>query len=327
MNPTQSSKRSWLAVGLMLLVWVLIGLAIWQRTTLFDWWRLRGYDPSSEVAALADATTMNDHTRNLFYVYHPDIEPRDTFNGHCRSGEFTIILGCYVSTKGIYLYKISDPRLNGVEEVTAAHETLHAAYDRLSGKERAQVDAWTEQAFQQLTSQRIKDTIEQYRKSDPSSVPNELHSILGTEVRDLPAPLENYYKKYFIDRAKIVDFSDMYESAFTTRKALVTSYETQLKNLKAQVEQANENLKTKGMELQEEYDRLNTNRSSVEPNTFSLQASQYNAKVKTYNNLVENTRALISKYNSIYEQYQKVVLEQQDLYQSIDSRPQTISTQ
>ena len=30
-----------------------------------------------------------------------------------------------------YIYNVNDERLNGLKEVTAAHEMLHAAYERL----------------------------------------------------------------------------------------------------------------------------------------------------------------------------------------------------
>src|SRR6185295_11567695 len=102
---------------------------------------------------------MTPDTRRLFYVYHPVLEDKQAFNSHCTDSEKTIVLGCYISRTGIYLYDVTDSRLNGVEQVTAAHETLHAAYERLSSSERKRVDGLTAQAFAQVTDQRIKDTI------------------------------------------------------------------------------------------------------------------------------------------------------------------------
>ena len=66
------------------------------------------------------------------------------------------MLGCYILNKGIYVYDITDDRLAGVRQVTTAHEMLHAAYDRLSVKERAQVDAMTAAAYEKLDNIRIK---------------------------------------------------------------------------------------------------------------------------------------------------------------------------
>ena len=79
---------------------------------------------------------MTDKGRNLFYVYDPQLLDKDGFNTQCTIEEQSIVLGCYDGS-GIYLYDISDVRLEGVEEVTSAHEMLHAAYGRLSAKEKS----------------------------------------------------------------------------------------------------------------------------------------------------------------------------------------------
>lgn len=327
MNPSQPRKRRYVGIVVSLLLWAVVILGFLQRQAIYDWWRLRDYDPPAVIAQLATDTTMNDPTRRLFYVYHPIIEPKESFNSHCRDGEFTIVLGCYVQNQGIYLFRVDDERLKGVEEVTAAHETLHAAYDRLSRKDREQVDTWTAEAFAALNNQRIKDTIEQYRKSDPSVVPNELHSILGTEVRDLPAELENYYKQYFTDRKRIVDFSEAYEAAFSSRQAQAKAYEAQLKSLQTAVEAANKELEAESKSLAQRYQALEQQRGSAEPAKFNAEVDSYNQAVRAYNQKVARTSSQIDQYNKLYEQYKQVVLEQQSLFSAIDSRPQTLQTQ
>jgi hypothetical protein len=171
---------------------------------------------------------MTPGARRLFYVYRPVLEDKGSFNQHCSNSEQTIVLGCYIEHQGIYLYNISDQRLNGVIEVTAAHEMLHGAYDRLSDKERQRIDGLTAGVAASLTDERIKSTVENYRKKDPSVVPNELHSILATEVRNLPPDLEAYYGRYFTNRKAIVDLADQYKQAFTEREDHVKSIDAQL---------------------------------------------------------------------------------------------------
>lgn len=51
----------------------------------------------------------------------------------------------------------------------------------------------TAAAYEKLDNTRIKNVIGLYRKAN-ANVSNELHSILGTEVRNLPSDLEAYYK-------------------------------------------------------------------------------------------------------------------------------------
>jgi len=169
---------------------VLAGVLFWQRMALFDAWRLRNYTPPTDIVALADSTTMEDNARRLFYVYHPAVLDKTLFNMYCRDDEHSIVLGCYRSGKGIYIYGVEDPRLNGIKEVTAAHELLHAAYERLNTKDKAYVDKLTNQTLAGITDERILSTVELYKDKDAETLNNELHSILGTGVRTLPAELE-----------------------------------------------------------------------------------------------------------------------------------------
>jgi len=307
------------------LVWGFVAFLFFQRQAIYDWWRLRDYTAPSDVVALADQTTMKDSARRVFYVYHPAIEPRETFNQHCRDGEFTIVLGCYAQGRGIYIFRVDDPRLDGIEEVTAAHEFLHAAYDRLSKDERKKVDTMTAEAYANIASQRIKDTVEEYRKHDASVVPNELHSILGTEVEDLPAELEKYYARYFTNRKQIVKFSKAYESAFTDRKNQAKVYENRLNALKDQIESANKDLEAEHSRLEEEVNNLQASRNGADPDSFNNRIDAYNADVNAYNRRVSQVQDMVDTYNQLYEKYKELIVEQQDLFKAIDSRPQQIT--
>ena len=112
----------------MLAAWMVI-----NRQAVVDWWRLSQYKPSAAVKQLADNDTMIGRGRDLFYISDPQIQDSAAFNKACKNeGEKTIVLGCY-KLQDIYLYNVTDARFNGVKEVTAAHEMLHAAYERLSG--------------------------------------------------------------------------------------------------------------------------------------------------------------------------------------------------
>ena len=187
---------------------LIVGGGIFALTNfqaITDYFRLRGYDPPKRIVQLADETTMQDDTRRIFYINHPKLSDKVEFNDECRTTEQSIILGCYVDNRGIFLLDVKEPKLEGVVEVTAAHEALHAQYERLSSSERKKVDRMTAAAFNDVTSERVKKTVENYRDKDPSIVPNELDSILATEVRDLSPELEEYYSQYFKDRMTIVD--------------------------------------------------------------------------------------------------------------------------
>lgn len=198
-----------------------------QRDKIYDWAKLRNYTPSIAVTNLATANSMNDKARHLFYVNHPQlVGDSNTFRADCTVTEQTIVLGCYhPKQQGIFVYNVSDARLAGIQEVTAAHEMLHAAYDRLSSKDKESVDKMLQDFYDNdLKDQRVLDTIAAYKKSEPNDVVNEMHSVFGTEVANLPVPLEMYYKRYFDDRSKVISYSQKYEGEFTSRTARAASF-------------------------------------------------------------------------------------------------------
>lgn len=291
-----------------------------QKQALYDWAMLRNYQPPVEVVQLASDTTMNDTMRRLFYVYRPSIEDKTIFNTSCRKNEQTIVLGCYVEGGRIHLFNVTDSRLAGVEEVTAAHEALHAAYNRLNRKERQDVDAMTASAFLQIRDNRVKDTIELYRKQDPSIVPNELHSILGTEVRNLPADLEAYYLKYFNNRLKIVGYFEQYEQAFTDRKNQIKAYDSELASLKMQIESLQKELDTLAKTISDERARLDALKISGNITAYNSGVNNYNRSVAGYNSKIDQLSSLISKYNEIVPKRNEIASEEQELVKAIDSR-------
>jgi len=300
---------SWIVLVSILL---LVGLAWVKRQEIYDWSRLRDYDPPQRIQQLAFDTTMTRSATRLFYVYHPELNGRKEFNSNCSGfGEQTIVLGCYISNKGIFLFKIDDKRLDGVEQVTAAHEMLHAAYDRLSLQDRQWVDKITGEVLHGLKNERIKQTIENYRMRDAATVANEIHSIFGTELRDLPPELEEYYKRYFVNRQAIVAYSERYETVLTSRRNRAASLELQISGLKNEIEQLEKT-------LQAEKDLLISSRSSVHT---VQEADEYNNRVAAYNENINLLNAQISKHNKLVEEYQSVALETQELYKALDSRP------
>lgn len=329
MHPHYNRSRGRFA-GLILFVAILVALGLgWLfRQDISDWWRLREYQPPAQVVQLADQATMTDEGRRIFYTTHPEITDEAAFNANCRQGtaaEYSIILGCYVSNGGLYgnmyLFNIDDQRLSGVMQVTAAHEMLHAAYDRLSPSERERIDALLTETYQNMPAGRIKDTIAQYEAADPASVPSELHSILGTELRDLPPELEEYYRQYFTDRLAIVAFSEQYETEFTRRQDQVAAYDVRLAQLKATIDANQARIESLNAGLNRQAQQLE---SIQDPGIYNQAANAYNAEVAAYNELVRLTRAQIDEYNALVETRNNLALEVQALTEAIDSRPETL---
>ena len=313
------TKRSRSLAGPVALVLLLVAavLVFVNMTAITDWVRAFGYTPSEQMSALVADDTMTAKAVHLVHINRAAITSKNDFGTQCSSNaEQTIVLGCYHGVeKGIFVLKISgDKRLDGVMQVTAAHEMLHAAYDRLSKKDKDQVNAWLLDYYNNsLTDQRIKKTIESYKQTEPTELVNEMHSIFGTEIKKLPDNLENYYKQYFTDRQKIAGFAADYQAEFTKRQAKVDSYDDQLDRLKKTIKQHEKTLDRQTKELKQQSSEMNRLRTSGQVSAYNQHVSSYNAKVNSYNDLVATTKNEISQYNDIVEKRNSIALEQQQL--------------
>ncbi len=320
-------------LGLLITILVVIGLVFigWaNRFNIYNELRLYGYNPPASIVQLADQTTMTPYARKLFYVYHPAVQNSENFNQNCKVAEQAEVLGCTVIYKGIYLYNVQEPELNGVEQVTAAHETLHAIYSQLSASNKKHVDSMVMSAYSQLSSTNptLKTEYDLYVKSEGvSSIPNEMHSILGTTVATLPSDLEAYYKKYFTDRQTIVNYYNTYEAAFTQRQQAVKTDDIQLNSWQATITANRQTLQTQGQALQAQQAQLNSLRSSNQIAAYNAGVSSYNQAVDSYDNLVEQTKSLISQYNALIVSRNAIAVQENNLIKSISSQPSTITTQ
>ncbi len=216
------ARRSSNLVRLSISLALLAGAAFvfLNRQQLFDQYTVWRFSPSSEIVAIADKAAFSEQGKFLFYASRPELLERDAFNDVCRSvaSENTAILGCF-SMSRIYLFDIDNKKLEGVKEVTAAHEMLHAVYQRLSIGEKARVDALLEKQPLGDDEARIGELMAEYEKTEPGERMNELHSIIGSEIRDLTPELEAYYAQYFDDRAALVAQAETYQAVFQQLEA------------------------------------------------------------------------------------------------------------
>ncbi len=323
------NRLGWLKrIGAPLVVGVLLLTVVGNLQAISDYVRLYGYEAPSSIAALAADTTMTAQARRVFYLNHPEVDDRDAFNKACTSrGEQTIVLGCYHSKdRGIFVFDVADDRLPGVEQVTAAHEMLHAAYDRLGTKERKSVNTQLQDFYDNhVTDSRIRDTVAAYQKSEPNDVVNEMHSIFATEIAQLTPELEAYYQRYFTDRSKVVRLADSYQAEFTSRQNQVASYDTQLATLKAQIDNNSSTLRQQETAISGQRKQLETYRSSGQTAAYNAAVPDYNTDVDAYNRLVQQTQTAITTYNQLVVKRNSIAMEVRQLTQSISSQPETIS--
>jgi hypothetical protein len=307
---------------------LLVTIAVWQHQAIRDWLRLQSYNPDASVVQLADDIALTPEARRLFYVNHPAIQDRESFNASCNSrGEHTIVLGCYHPVdRGIFIFHVSDDRLAGVDQVTAAHEVLHAAYDRLGSKERSRVDRLLQDYNDRgVYDERIKTIIAAYRKSEPNDLVNEMHSIFATEIVVLPGELETYYKRYFTDRAKVVGYANAYQAEFTSRQTMVSDYDKRLQSLKQQIDDNTARLESQESQIATLRAQLDEDRSSDNIEAYNAAVPVYNARIDAYNNLIATTKSIISTYNQVVAERNQLALQVAELAHSIDSTFQPLN--
>ena len=309
---------------LLILFFVAVFLAATNQRQIRDWWILRNYQPSAEIVSLADDTSMSEEGRHLFYVSQPELNDKTQFNDNCRFPERSIVLGCY-SAERIYIFSVDNKKLKGVEEVTAAHEMLHAAYERLSADERSEIDELLLSTFDDLNDKRLNQTIDDYEEADPESVTNELHSILGTEHRKLPDKLEEHYSRYFNNRRTVVNISEDYEQVFEELQDQIAAYDKQLKELKNDIAALEAALESMSSFLISETARLEALLENDKTSAYNAAVPNFNATVKEYNSTIDTYQDKVDKHNRIVEKRNAIALEQNKLVQSLDSKFQPIN--
>jgi hypothetical protein len=329
-NKNQKRQGISQLAGLLVTVFVIaiFGLAYLNLQNIRDWIVLRSYQPPTAVSDLAQQLSLNAKSRRVFYVNKPAITNSTTFTSACPSGvqEKTIVLGCYHGNqRGIYILDVQDPRLSGVEQVTAGHEFLHAAYDRLSSQDKQKINQLLEDYYKTITDQRIKDTIEAYRQSEPNDVVNEMHSIFGTEIAQLNPELENYYSRYFNNRSAIVAFSDKYQSEFTARKNKIAVADNQLSTMKNQINNLEVQLKQQLAEINSQESQMNNLRSSGSIASYNSMVNPFNNLVYDYNNKINVLQNIINRYNNLVVERNNYVLEESQLIQSLQPNAKKIN--
>jgi len=134
-------------VALSAMIFVFAGWLFLNRQFAMDQVSVWAYQAPSDVRAIEERLTLTDKGRFHFYAAQPAVANAESFNDNCPRREVgSPILGCYAMGR-IYIYNITNQQLDGIEEVTAAHEMLHAAWERLDTSEQARIGALLESHY------------------------------------------------------------------------------------------------------------------------------------------------------------------------------------
>lgn len=322
MNQMRSHKSLLLvAINLCIIVCV-VAAAILNRQYIIDKYNAWEFKPSPEIAQIANDIGLNENGRFYYFASRPELDFAKEFNGECRSREQgNAILGCYKNQR-IYIYNVNDERLNGLKEVTAAHEMLHAAYERLPESDKKAVNALLEKEYRKNSDAEFSKRMDYYKRNQPGEEYNELHSIIGTEFADISPQLEDYYKRYFNNRSQVVALHSKYSDKFKELKQGSASLRKELENLSISINNASLKYNKDIYNLNSE---INTFNSRAKNGDFSSQEDFLNERrylIKSTRKL-EQDRANINRYIGQYEskriEYNKLVDESNSMYKAMDS--------
>ena len=312
-------KKIWLSVVAVIVAIATI-VVVLNRVWIYDFLRGMSYEPSAEMALVRDRLGLTERGEFLFKASWPKLSDREEFNNRCRADldAGMAVLGCY--TEGdIYVYDITNEELAGIRELTAAHELLHAVWARMSEDERRALVEPLTRTFE-ANQEFLEEEINSY---DISEKQEELYVRAGTEVKDLPAALEEHYGEIFRDQDAMVGFYDSYIGVFRR-------VEAEMDELRARMDEVQGAIGELMVEYEGRVDKLNA--EIEEFNGCAARAGCFNsewefnsqrrvlvAEQESLTELYERISGLVNEYNGMVEKYNADVLYGQELNRMINS--------
>ena len=290
-----------------------------NRVTLSDLFRGAFYHPTAEMETIRDKLSLTSDGIRIFNASFPELETSESFNLNCESHDSEIyILGCYADGD-IHVYDIRDKQFDGIRELTSAHELLHAVYARLPESEKLSLSVQLEEVYRKNT-----DILgEELKLYESSQRYDELHSRIGTEIKDLPSNLEEYYGKYFKDQDQIVSYYNNYIEPFRKLKAEFTRLEDELSALGDEIETIKLDYESRSEAYNTSVKEFNRCASTADcfasDYEFRTRRAEILAEQSALNALFVELNQKITLYNSKVEEYNNNILKNEELTNIVNS--------
>lgn len=285
------------------------------------------YDSTTSIDSIVERTELTEKGKFVFFATRPEVLEQQQFNQTCpRQEAGSPILGCYTTQDRIYMYNVSDEKLDGMKEVTAAHEVLHAVWQRTSAEERERIGALLKTAYATLDDTALKTRIEYYERTEPGELVNELHSILGTEVPDLTPELENYYSQFF-NRTKVLALHDSYSKLYNELTQRADTLFAAMEAMGGSIKTSTDNYTTSLAEYSTDVDAFNARADSLSDAQFNRERSSLMSRAAELERQRQTVNDLVATYNGYYDEYQKnaaqlkILNDGMDSYSSIEETP------
>lgn len=308
-------KTSYTSLFIILVLAILTGWVLLNQQLLHDQMSILRYKPSSQMLAIRNKLDLTPDGEFYFNASQPQLDNAQNFNQNCRQQRETNnpILGCYVNNR-MYVFNITNQELDGIKETTAAHEMLHAVYQRLSAKERTLLNKQIDAAYHNLKDATLKKRVAYYEKTEPGEKYNELHSILGSEYDNIGPALEAYYQKYFRNRHELLRYHNQYETVFRRITSQMTSLSDdinsstknindQLKAYNMQSAQLEGNIKTFNARSQHKGNFVSQAEFQSERQGLLLRQTELLNVRNSINEQIKNENQKRDQYNQLVKQY------------------------
>jgi hypothetical protein len=276
---------------------------------------------NGSAGAFVAAASMTAEAKAIYLATRPKIDDRSAFATDCPTPDArdAFVLGCFTEDPArIYILRPSDDDLRAAMTVTAAYETLHAAYAHLDPDTRAAVDKALTDAFTNSRDPRIRDLAAQYDKSTNNERLDALHSLFGTQVTKLPAGLERYYARYFRDRQTVVRSFLSYEVSFDDRDGTIDRMASEIAGMKSQAATLQQQYDTSGATADRLTAQIADLRAHNQVAASDTLVAQQNGAVDQANAAGRQLAALVAQANGEIAQYNQSVLIDQDRITPLD---------
>lgn len=299
-------------------------LWLWfERQYVVDAIQYYQYHPTASVEDISERAKLTDSAKFTFYATWPAVESSDAFNQHCERKEANSpILGCYVANR-IYIFDVTDERLKGIKAVTAAHELLHAEYDRLPDSEKQRLKPLLQTAYEKVATPDLKERMKYYEKTEPGEEFNELHSILGTEFASLGPELEEYYRQYFQDRQAVVELHEKVESVFTDLSKEASQLADQIEQLAHKIndetKQYNQGVEVLNRDVEAFNARASRAGGFTTQSEFQAARQTLVGRSSELNTLRQQIQADIATYKTLLAKLDSINAQSAKLNQGLDS--------
>jgi hypothetical protein len=280
-------------------------------------------DPA--VAEYAVAAGLSARGLFLLHASRTEIVAAERFDGYCTNREPGIgVLGCYTLAEGrIFLYDVTNPDLAALEPVVAAHEMLHAAWDRMSSAEHRALAPLLEEAFASLGPEHeLVERIAAYEAVDPRSRIPELYAIIGSEVPVIPRALEQHYRQWFDDRSQSTALSARVSALFRDLEVRLSTLSEELTELAARITAEQAAYDALASELQSDIEIFNSRAQTpgwyTNESTFLRDRDALLVRQDALDEQLAATNALVARYNALLDQLQQLNAEAETLNRAIN---------